>query len=184
MAWAESNAPGWLDLSAIKAIVVPPDCRDVAGGIDQFHARLRELKVTDALIPPPDFESSPSVKPGFIHLGIAPNAEIESRVAALAKPAAEGYRLLVDKDAVFILGSDLPGLYHGLMTLRQLVDNQGRVARVAISDWPDLPLRGTYIAGNTGLEARILQCAALKLNLMLFECGDFFDFEDAAKRTR
>jgi hypothetical protein len=183
MAWAEPAAPGWLEINAIKAITVPRDCRDAAGGIDQFNARLRELNVSEAIIPQLDFRTSPSVDPGFIHLGVAPDAEIESRVAALPEPAAEGYRLVVDKDAVFILGSDLPGLYHGLMTLRQLVDAQGRIARVAISDWPDLPLRGTYMAGNTGLEARILQCAALKLNFMLFECGDFFDFDDA-KRTR
>jgi hypothetical protein len=179
MVWAESAAPGWLALSAIKAITAPPNCRDAAGGIGQFNARLRELNAR-----PLDIRTNPSVEPGFIHLGVAPDAKLESRVAALPTAAAEGYRLLVGKDAVFVLGSDLPGLYHGLMTLRQLVDAQGRIARVAISDWPDLPLRGTYMAGNTGLEARILQCAALKLNFMLFECNDFFDLEDAANRAR
>ena len=184
MAWAEPTAPTALALSDIKATTGPPNCRDAAGGVDQFNARLRELNVSEAAIPKLDLDASSSVDPGLIHLAVAPDATLESRVAALPKPVAEGYRLLVDKDAVFILGSDLPGLYHGLMTLRQLVDAQGRIARVAISDWPDLPLRGTYIADNTGLEARILQCAALKLNFMLFECGDFFDFEDAAKRTR
>jgi hypothetical protein len=179
MAWAESAEPRWLELKVIKAITAPSNCRDAACGIAQFSARLRELN-----LPPLDFRTNPSVEPGFIHLGVAPDAKLESRVAALPTPAAEGYRLVVEKDAVFILGSDLPGLYHGLMTLRQLVDAQGRIARVAVSDWPDLPLRGTYMAGNTGLEARILQCAALKLNFMLFECNDFFDLEDAVKRAR
>jgi len=179
MAWAESAAPGWLALKAIKAITAPPNCRDAAGGVAQFNARLRELNAR-----PLDFQTNPSIERGFIHLGVAPDAKLESRLAALPTPAAEGYRLVVEKDAVFILGSDLPGLYHGLMTLRQLVDAQGRIARVAISDWPDLPLRGTYMAGNTGLEARILQCAALKLNFMLFECNDFFELENAANRTR
>ena len=179
MAWAQSAAPGWLELKAIKAITVPPNCRDLAGGIGQFNARLRELNAR-----PLNLQTNLSVESGFIHLGVAPDAKLESRVAALPTPAAEGYRLVVDKDAVSILGSDLPGLYHGLMTLRQLVDAQGRIARVAISDWPDLPLRGTYLAGNTGLETRILQCAALKLNFMLFECNDFFDLESTANRVR
>ena len=40
------------------------------------------------------------------------------------------------------------------------------------------------MAGNTGLEARILQCAALKLNFMLFECNDFFDLERPDNRAR
>ena len=43
MAWAESAAPGWLALNAIKAITAPPACRDATGGITQFNARLREL---------------------------------------------------------------------------------------------------------------------------------------------
>ncbi len=184
MAWTESAAPGWLELSSIKGITASPDCRGASGGIDQFIARLRELNVDESVISRLDFKTTPSLEPGFIHLGVMPNAEIEPRVAALPKPAAEGYRLVVDKDAVYILGADLPGLYHGLMTLRQLVDAQGRIACVAVSDGPDFPLRGTYMAGNAGLEARILQCAALKLNFMLFECGDFFSLGDAANRTR
>ena len=90
-----------------------------------------------------NFLTTPSFEPGFIHLGVVPDAKLESRVAKLSTPAAERNRLVVEKDAVSILGSDLPGLYHGLMTLRQLVDAQGRIPRVAISDWPDLPLHGT-----------------------------------------
>ena len=184
MAWAEPAGPDWLGLSAIKAVAVPPGCRDAISGIEQIDTRLSELRLSESLIPKINVGTRSSLEPGCIHLGVMPDPELESRVAALPKPEAEGYRLLVDKDAVYVLGSDLPGLYHGLMTLRQLVDAQGRIARVAVSDGPDLPLRGTYMAGNAGLDARILQCAALKLNFMLFECGDFFDFEDAAKRTR
>lgn len=179
MAWAESATPDWLALNAIRAITAPPTCRDATGGAAQFNTRLRELN-----LPPLDFRTNATVEPGFIHLGVVPDAKLESRLAKLPTPAAEGYRLVVEKDAVIILGSDLPGLYHGLMTLRQLVDAQGRIPRVAISDWPDLPLRGTYMAGNAGLEARILQCAALKLNFMLFECNDFFDLESATNRVR
>jgi hypothetical protein len=179
MAWAKSAAPAWLELNTIKAITAPPHCREAAGGIAQFNARLRELNR-----PPLDFRTNASLEPVIIHLGMAPDTRLESRVGALPLPAAEGYRLVVDQDGVFILGSDLPGLYHGLMTLRQLVDAQGRIARVAISDWPDFPLRGAYMAGKSGLKDRILQCAALKLNFMLFECEDFFDFQNAANRVR
>jgi len=182
-AFPDPDASGWLKLDAIRGIVASPDCRDAAGGIDRFIERLRELHVPEAVLPPVNFSTESSPGPGFIHLGLTPNAEIGTRVAVLPEPPAEGYRLVVDKDAVYMLGSDLPGLYHGLMTLRQLVDAQGRIAQAAISDWPDFPLRGAYMAGSAGIEARILQCAALKLNFMLFESGDFFCLGDAKKRA-
>lgn len=184
MAWTQADQPGWLEVSAIKAIVLPPECSSAAGGVEQFTARLRELGMNDADLPKLESQEGATPTSGAIHLGVTPNAGLEARVAALPVPEAEGYRLAVEADAVCILGQDLPGLYYGLMTLRQLVDAQGRIPRVAVSDWPDLPLRGTYVGGNAGLEARILQCAALKLNFMLFECGDFFYLDDVAKRTQ
>jgi hypothetical protein len=185
MAWTESGGPGWLDLKQLKSIVIPEECRSViVGGVEQFAARLRELRVDEAAAAKREIQATPTFAPGGIYLGVMPHASLESRLAALPAPGAEGYRLVVDAQAVFILGNDLPGLYYGLMTLRQLVDAQGRLARVTIADWPDMRLRGAYVAGNTGLEARILQCAALKLNFMLFECGDFFSLDDADTRAR
>ena len=175
---------GWLALDTVKSISIPPDCHDIVGGVDLFLARLRELNLPESLIPPVRFGSGAPLGPGIIHLGVMPNAELAAHLPTLPEPEAEGYRLVVDREAVYLLGSDLPGLHRGLMTLRQIVDAQGRIARTAIADWPDLPLRGAYMAGSAGLEARILQCAALKLNFMLFECGEFFDLGNEANRTR
>lgn len=188
MTWTEADTPAWLDLKAVKGIVVSPECSEAAGGVELLQARLRELHLDEAVVPKIDSAAHPAAEPGFIHLGVTPNPELESRFPAALKDASqhgdEAYRLLVDKDAVFILGNSLAGLHRGLMTLRQLVDERGRIARVAVADWPDLPMRGTYMAGSAGLKERIEQCATLKLNLMLFECSDFFDFEDPAKRAR
>lgn len=184
IAWVNPAAPGWTELSELKTITAPANCGGAVSGIEQLAARVRELNIDTAAIPTLDLHSASSMDPGAIHLGVAPDPALEARLAALPVPPAEGYRLVVEEHAVAILGSDPAGLYHGLMTLRQLLDARGRIARVAISDWPGLPLRGTYMGGSAGLESRILQCAALKLNLMLFESSDFFDLEDAAKRTR
>lgn len=185
MVWAESSGPSWLELNELRSIAVPEACKDaVVGGVEQFAARLRELQVNETPAAKLEVSATPSLEPGRIYLGVMPNARLESRLAALPVPGAEGYRLVVDAQAVCILGQDLPGLYYGLMTLRQLVDARGRVARVAISDWPDMRVRGTYVSGNTGLESRILQCAALKLNFMLFECGDFFSLDQEETKAR
>lgn len=185
MAWTESSGPSWLELEKLKSIAVPAECRDaVVAGVEQFVARLHELHVDKAVPAMRETSTIPSFAPGGIHLGVVPNAKLESRLAVLPSPGAEGYRLVVDAHAVFILGSDLPGLYYGLMSLRQLVDAQGRIARVTIADWPDLRVRGTYVGGDTDLEARIRQCAALKLNFMLFESGEFFSLDDEETRAR
>jgi hypothetical protein len=150
----------------------------VDAGVEQFAARLRELHVDDAFLTKREAWSEPSEDSGKLYLAVTPNAPLEARLSALPSVESEGYNLLVDTRSAFILGKDQAGLYYGLMTLRQLVDSQGRIARVSVSDWPDMRLRGTYMAGSAGLDARILQCAALKLNFMLFECSDFFDLED------
>ncbi len=184
MAHAGDGAPGWLEPGVIRGISATPDCRAALGGIERLAERLREPGSGGNALPPVEFNADAALKPGFVHLGLEPNAAIEPHVAFLPKPQAEGYRLVVDGDAVYLLGNGSPGLYHGLTTLRQLVDSRGRIARVAVSDWPDFPLRGVYMAGSDGLEARILRCAELKFNFMLFECGDFFNLEDDTKRAR
>ena len=70
------------------------------------------------------------------------------------------------------------------MSLAGLVNADGRVPCVTILDWPDLPLRGTYVPGIQEAEARFDQFVALKLNLLLLEDGLLYDLENPAVRAR
>lgn len=176
-----SGTSGTLSVNNIKAIRIPPECHDAVGALDLVNARLAELKLNALRA---DETAGLTLEAGYVHAGIVPNAALEERLAALPKPYAEGYRLLVDKGAAYILGADVAGLYHGMISLSQLVDEKGQIPCVSVSDWPDLPLRGTYMAGSAGLKERILQCAALKMNFMMFECGEFFDMANPTIRAR
>lgn len=54
---------------------------------------------------------------------------------------AEAYYLLADKDKIVIAGSDDRGVYYGVRTLTQLLDN-GMVRAVEITDYPHVRFRG------------------------------------------
>jgi len=63
-------------------------------------------------------------------------------------PRPEGYVLDATDRGVAILGSDKPGAFYGLQTLRQILEKSGdgvSVPAQRIVDWPDKPFRGVYI---------------------------------------
>jgi len=167
MTWTTGD-PAWLAWDKIGCFVANAD-GDISGGIDQVNARLSELGID----PLPVKDAGEGV---VIRLSVKAQGDLDKPMDALPQPKAEGYRLAVGKDVVFVIGEDLPGLYYGLMTLRQLADKKG-LPCVLISDWPDQRLRGTYIAGYTDWETRIPEFAALKLNLVLFEDGSLFELD-------
>ena len=174
MDWA-GGGPACALMSDIGRVVVPPSCRDAAGGIELLDARLGELGLA-----PLRLGEGPG---GAVFLSLDPQVDWAARLGDLPAPQAQGYRLLIDADAVFILGKDLPGLYYGLVTLSRLVDQEGRVPRVAVSDWPDQRVRGTYMGGSHDWENRIPHFASLKMNLVLFESGDLYRLDDPDVRA-
>ncbi|MFF3324502.1 beta-N-acetylglucosaminidase domain-containing protein [Streptomyces sp. NPDC002889] len=78
--------------------------------------------------------------------GSAAEALRALRVPERADLPAGGYRLAVGKvagrDTVAIDGVGEDGLFHGVQTLRQLIDGKS-VAGVAVRDWPGTAVRGT-----------------------------------------
>lgn len=82
-----------------------------------------------------------------------------------------------------IHGADPAGLFYGLMTLRQLIQPDGRIPRVAVSDWPDLPVRGAYISEVDPADY-VRDFAAKKINLLLMEYGDLYRLDDPEVRSR
>jgi len=110
--------------------------------------------------------------------------------AQVAELGPEGYTLRVRRDGLTVTAAEPAGALYGLMTVRDLIARgpDGAYALAcAITDAPDLPLRGAYVAmGYTfddGLRQRLDQFVTLKLNAVLFETPAFYDLqEDPAAR--
>lgn len=86
-----------------------------------------------------------SVFPGHEISGKRSKNQIELRVN-LGEYTPEAYDLTVGKDRILIEASDAAGLFYGLQTVRQLVDNGfGRIPNMLISDAPRFPYRGVMI---------------------------------------
>jgi hypothetical protein len=71
-------------------------------------------------------------------------------------PGPEGYVLQANESVLLVAGSDDPGAFYGLQSLRQLItkhDGSLRVQGVAIRDWPDKPFRGIklYLPGRQNI---------------------------------
>ena len=69
----------------------------------------------------------------------------DSKVAKYKKniPAkAEGYFMKVTDKEIIIAGNDEKGLYYGIQTLLGMM-KEGKLEQCTVSDWPDVPFRGT-----------------------------------------
>ncbi len=68
------------------------------------------------------------------------------RVAPERTPAAQAYRLHVTPSGVVVEGHDPAGVFYGVCTLIQLVEQAGiDLPTVEVQDWPDIPARGVML---------------------------------------
>ncbi len=60
---------------------------------------------------------------------------------------AQGYHLSVREDGITIKAHDLAGLFYGVCTLNQIVEQSQyrRIPTLEIQDWPDFPVRGVML---------------------------------------
>ncbi len=59
---------------------------------------------------------------------------------------AEGYRLTVRDDGIELIGHDPAGVFYGVMTLIQLIQqNRRELPVLEITDWPDFAVRGVML---------------------------------------
>ncbi len=185
MTWAAPGKPGSLATGTCRRVVIMDKAHSsTVAGIEQVNARLAELKKPTLELAEKKSRGEPR---GTVCLTVEPSSEIERLVVGLPKPKAEGYRLVVTADGVAILGKDVSGLYYGLTTLRQLIQPDGRIPCVAISDWPDLPVRGTYIGEHhfgDDPRKKIPYLASLKLNLVVLEYYGLYRLDDPKVRAR
>ncbi|MBB6729926.1 family 20 glycosylhydrolase [Cohnella zeiphila] len=94
----------------------------------------------------------------------------------------EGYRLILSGSTALIGANDAAGLFYGLQTLRQLLDQGAPLPAADIADWPDAPLRClNYDLRQTFSKPELLveymdTMAAFKTNALLIEYEDKFPF--------
>lgn len=68
------------------------------------------------------------------------------RIASDAAPCAEGYTLRISEDGIALTGSDPAGVFYGICTLIQLINQAGRALPcLEICDWPDFSARGVML---------------------------------------
>ena len=61
-------------------------------------------------------------------------------------PQAEGYQLVIREGRILIRGADAAGVFYGVCTLRQLLQqHQGTLPAMRINDSPDFPARGIML---------------------------------------
>ncbi len=66
------------------------------------------------------------------------------RDSSIAHP--QGYSLVIDAQSVTITGADAAGVYYGVCTLRQILQQYGKqLPQLTIEDWPDFPVRGVML---------------------------------------
>ena len=81
------------------------------------------------------------VKATTVTIGVKGDKAV-SKVAKLIPAKAEGYYLSITDKGAVVAGADEEGLYYGVQTLLASVA-EGKLECCTITDWPDVPFRGT-----------------------------------------
>ncbi|MFC0513740.1 glycoside hydrolase family 20 zincin-like fold domain-containing protein [Mucilaginibacter angelicae] len=107
----------------------------------------------------------------------------------LALPSDEGYILLVKNKKVVIEASTKSGLFYGMQTLNQLLedahDQHVVIPACRITDYPAIPVRAVHIDLKNHLDAgnyyyrTIDRLAAIKINNIIFEFEDKLRYKKA-----
>lgn len=128
-----------------------------------------------------------------LHAGTAENTrrsghkELKRHLSQVSKMPRGGYVLEVTKKEITLLGADRAGLIHGLQTLIQMIE-ESRKLRLSqdgipvipcanVRDYPDTPLRAAWVQGPLA-RPQLESYAALKCNMIFFECDDFYDLDE------
>lgn len=74
------------------------------------------------------------------------SAQIGVRLLLAEVKQPESYRLRITADGIQIAGADAAGVFYGVQTLIQLLQQHGKtLPTLDIVDWPDLPARGVML---------------------------------------
>lgn len=109
--------------------------------------------------------------------------ELPSDIPAADRLPPEGYRLALFRSTAQVSAGDAAGLFYGLQTLRQLLDQGTPLEAAVLVDWPDVALRCmNYDLRQTFSKPELLieyldTLASFKTNALLIEYEDKFPFE-------
>ena len=107
------------------------------------------------------------------------NNQIELRLIPDSTIIPEAYKIKVDKKHVVVTASAAAGLFYGVQTLAQIIDeNGGEIAQLTITDAPRFPYRGVMIDVSRNfrdkdfIKKQIDAMARLKLNRLHLHLTD------------
>jgi hexosaminidase len=85
------------------------------------------------------------VRPADVDADADAGPAIRLTLDAASDLPSQGYELVVHGDAVEVTAPDEAGLFHGVQTVRHLVDPENRLPGLTIRDAPRLPWRGALL---------------------------------------
>lgn len=95
----------------------------------------------------------------------------------------EGYRLEVGKDGIMLAGGGKRGVWHGLHTVADLVEEYGStLPYLRIRDWPAAGVRGVYLTTRPSA-ADLERFAALKCTHVFLDSADYYDLSGVRAET-
>lgn len=123
----------------------------------------------------------------LIETGNAGNADIVLKIDTTLNLKSEGYVLSIDDEKITIKGKDKAGLFYGLMSLSQLMEDsceqKANLPLVRITDYPELAYRAIHLDVKHHLEKTeyyyrlIDKLAKYKVNGIIAELEDKLKFE-------
>ena len=122
----------------------------------------------------------------FASLFISNKDSVKREMQLPKKLGAEGYFLKTDKKDIVIIGGSEAGLFYGIQTLLQLLEDGLRLRCMEITDWTDLKIRGIHLDLKGAmptfeyLKKTIRKLAKYKINTILIEYEDKFKYEKHA----
>ena len=95
----------------------------------------------------------------------------------------EGYLLEIKKENIQIKAINEKGIFYGLQTLNQLIENKKKLENIKIIDFPDMKFRGVhlnlekYMPTFEKIKELIIKFASYKINSFVIEYDDRFPWE-------
>lgn len=95
----------------------------------------------------------------------------------------DGYYISLEENGAYIFSSTAAGLFYGIVTLRQIFEDNDTVNCCEILDYPDVKMRSAYLDLRQGfpnfenLISYIEMMAEFKTNTLMIEYEDKFPFE-------
>ena len=102
-----------------------------------------------------------------------------------AKKSVQAYRLTTAADELIIRAKGESGLFYGVQTLMQIIQEEGNgafVKGIEITDWPDIPTRASHYDTKhhqdkrSYVEGFIRDLARYKINMLVWEWEDKFEY--------